>query len=159
MESLLCLLVEVFLPLELRLRPAEHKVIGTGSKTFASGSLGVPVVIVSGLLFLVSVVYDSVRPRELQHARLPCASPSPGACSNVHPLSQWCHPTILSSVIPFSSCLQSFPASVSFQMSQLSAWGGQSIGASASASVLLVNHQDDLLAVQGTLKSLLQHHG
>ena len=113
----------------------------------------------SGLLFLVSVMYESVRPRELQHARLPCASPSPGACSNVHPLSQWCHPTISSSVIPFSFCLQSFPASVSFQMSQLSAWGGQSIGASASASVLLVNHQDDLLAVQGTLKSLLQHHG
>ena len=76
----------------------------------------------------------------LQHARLPCTSPSPGACSNSCPLSQWCHPTISSSVVPFSSCLQSFPASGSFPMSQLFASGGQSIGASA-ASVLPMNIQ------------------
>ena len=78
----------------------------------------------------------------MQHARLPCLSPTPRACSNSCPLSQWCHPTISSSVVPFSSCLQSFPASGSFPMSQFFAWGGQSIGVSASASVLPVNIQD-----------------
>ena len=100
----------------------------------------------------------------LQHARPPCPLPTPGAYTNSCPLSQWCHPTISSSVVPFSSCLQSFPASGSFQMNQFFASGGQSIG--ISASVLLMNIQDwfplgwdwlDLL-VQGTLKSLLQHH-
>ena len=83
----------------------------------------------------------SLQPRGLQHARLPCPSQSPGACSNSCPLSQWCHPTISSSFIPFSSCLQSFPASVSFPMSRLFASGGQRIEASASASVLPVNIQ------------------
>ena len=78
----------------------------------------------------------------LQHTRLPCPSLSPGACSNSCPLSQWCHPTISSSVVPFSSCPQSFPAPGSFQMSSLFASGGQSIGASASASVLPMNTQD-----------------
>ena len=78
----------------------------------------------------------------LQHARLPCPSLTPGACSNSCPSSQWCHPTISSSVVPFSFCLQSFPASGSIQMSQFFATGGQSIGASASASVLPVNIQD-----------------
>ena len=95
-------------------------------------------------------------------ARLPCPSPTPRAYSNSSPLSQWCHPTILSSVIPFSSHLQSFPASGSFPMSQFFESGGQSIGASASASVLPMNLQDWFplrwTAVQGTLKSLLQHH-
>ena len=84
-------------------------------------------------------MFDSLRPLGLQHARLPCPSPSPGACSNSCPLSQWCqwcHPTILSSVVPFSSCLQSFLASGSFPMSQLSASGSQRIGASGSTSVL-----------------------
>ena len=81
-------------------------------------------------------------PRGLQHARLPCPSLSPGVCSNSCPLSQWCHPTISSSVVPFSSCLQSFPASGSFPMSWLFAWGGQSFGVSASAPVLSVNIQD-----------------
>ena len=76
------------------------------------------------------------------HTRLPCPSPTPGACSNSCPSSQWCHPTISSSVIPFSSCLQSFPVSGSFQMSQLFASGGQNIGASASASVLPMNIKD-----------------
>ena len=77
----------------------------------------------------------------MQHARFPCPSPTPGACSNSCPSSRWCHPTISSSVIPFSSCLQSFPASGSFPMSQLSASGGRSIGVSASASVLPMNIQ------------------
>ena len=92
------------------------------------------------LLFSRPVTSDSLRPQGLQHARLPCPSPSPRACSNSCPSSQWCHPTILSSVIPFSSCLQSFTASGSFLMSRLLASGRQSIG--ASASVLPVNIQD-----------------
>ena len=75
---------------------------------------------------------DSLRPQELQHARLPCPSPSPGVCSNSCPLSRWRHPAISSSVIPFSSCLQSFPASRSFPVSWLFTSGGQSITASAS---------------------------
>ena len=84
----------------------------------------------------------SLRPHGLQYARLPCPLPNPGAYSNSCPLSWWCHPTISSSVIPFSSCLQSFPASGSFQMSRLFASGGQSIGVSASASVRPMNIQD-----------------
>ena len=92
--------------------------------------------------FSRSVVSNSLRPHGLQHARLPCLSPTPGACSNSCPSSQWCHPTISSSVIPFSFCLQSFPASGSFPMSQLFASGGQSIGASPSALVLPMNIQD-----------------
>ena len=94
------------------------------------------------LLFSHSVMSDSLQPHRLQHARLPCPSPSPGACSNSCPLSQWYHPTISSSVIPFSSCLQSFPASGSFLMSQLFESGGQSMGASASTSVLPMKIQD-----------------
>ena len=81
-------------------------------------------------------------PHGLQHARLPCPSPTPGACSNSCPSSQWCHPTVSSSVTPFFSCLQSFPVSWSFPMSQPFTSGGQSIGASASVSVLPVNIQD-----------------
>ena len=87
------------------------------------------------------VVSDSFRPHESQHARPPCPSPTPGIHPNPCPLSQWCYPTISSSVIPFS-CPQSFPASGSFPMSQLFASGGQSIGVSASASVLPMNIQD-----------------
>ena len=89
-----------------------------------------------------SVMSDSLWPHELQHTRPPCPSPTPGAYSNSYPLSQWCHPTISSSVVPFSSCLQSCPASGSFPMSQFFASGGQSIGVSASASVLPMNIQD-----------------
>ena len=90
-----------------------------------------------------SVVFNSLWPHGLQHTRLPCPSPTPGPCWNSCPLSQWCHPTISSSVIPFSSFFQSFSASSgSFPMSQFFASGGQSIGASASASVLLMNIQD-----------------
>ena len=85
---------------------------------------------------------NSLQPHGLQHTRLPCLSPTPRACSNSCPSSQWCHPTISSSVIPFSSCPQSFPASGSFQMSQFFTSDSQSIGASASASVLPMNIQD-----------------
>ena len=88
------------------------------------------------------VVSDSLRPHGLQHARLPCPSPTPRACSNSCLLSRWCHPTISSSVIPFSSCLQSFPVSGSFPVSQFFASGGQSIGIPASASVLPMTIQD-----------------
>ena len=89
-----------------------------------------------------SVVSDSLQPHESQHARPPCPLPAPGVYSNSHPSSRWCHPAISSSVIPFSSCPQSLPASGSFPMSQLFAWGGQSTAVSASASVLPVNTQD-----------------
>ena len=92
--------------------------------------------------FTCSVVSDSLQPHGLQHARLPCPSPSPGACASSCPLSWWCHPTISSSVISFSSCLQFFPPSGSFQMSQLFTPGDQSIGVSASTSVLPMNNQD-----------------
>ena len=90
----------------------------------------------------LSVISDSLWPHGLQHTRPPCPLPTPGVYSNSCPLSQWCHPTISSSVVPFSSSLQSFPASGSFPMSQLFASGGQSIGASASTSVLPKNTQD-----------------
>ena len=92
--------------------------------------------------FSRSVMSDSLRPHELQHARPPCPSQTPGAYSNSCPLSWWCHPAISSSVVPFSSCPQSLPPSGSFPMSQLFAWGSQSIGVSASASVLPINTQD-----------------
>ena len=88
-----------------------------------------------------SVVSDSLWPHGLQHARLPCPLLSPRVCSNSCPLNQWCHITFLSFIIPFSSCLQSFPALRSFPMSQLFSSGGQSIGTSASASVLPMNIQ------------------
>ena len=88
-----------------------------------------------------SVVSDSLRPHESQHARPPCPSPTPGVHPNSCASSRWCHPAISSSVIPFSSCLQSLPTSGSSPMNQLFAWGGQSIGVSASASVLPMNTQ------------------
>ena len=92
--------------------------------------------------FSHSVVSDSLWPHELQHARPLCPSPTPRNHSNSCPLSRWCHPAISSSVVPFSSCPQSFPASESFPMSQLFAWGGQSIGVSASTLVHPMNTQD-----------------
>ena len=92
--------------------------------------------------FSPSVVSDSLRPHEPQHARPPCPSTTPRVHTNPCPLSRWCNPTISSSVIPFSSWPQSFPASGSFPMTQLIAWGGQSIGVSASTSVLPLNTQD-----------------
>ena len=116
--------------------------------------------------FSCSVMSNSLLPHGLQHARLPCPSPVPEAHSNSCAFSRWCHPAISSSVVPFSSCLQSSPASGSFQMSQFFASGGQSIGVSASTSVLPMNIHSglisfridwfDLLAVQGTFSSLLQ---
>ena len=113
-----------------------------------------------------SVIPNSLQPHGLQRTRLPCLSPTPGAYSNSCPSRQWCYPTISSSVIPFSSPLQSFSASGSFPLSRFFTSGGQSIGVSASAclsneySGLLSFRMEwlDLLAVQGTLKSLLQHH-
>ena len=138
-------------------------------QTLASLSLGLSTSVINPCLFhwpLVSqfscsVVSDSLLPHGLQHARPPCPLLTPRVYSKS--LSQWCHPTISSSVIPFSSCLQSFPASGSFQMSQLCISGGQSIGVSASASVLSMNIQDwspvgltGLISLQS--KSVLQHH-
>ena len=117
-------------------------------------------------LFSHSVVSDSLRPCGLQHTRLPCTSPFPGTWSNSCLLNQWCHPT-MSSVVPFSSCLESCPASESFLMNQFLASGGQRNGVSAFRISLsneyagLISFRIDrlvLLAVQGTLKSLLQHH-
>ena len=117
--------------------------------------------------FSHSVVSKSLWPHELQHTTPPCPSPTPGIHPNPCPLSGWCHPTISSSVVPFSSCPQSLPASGSFQMSQLFASGGQSIlSFSFSLSLSkedsgLISFRMDwlyLLAVQGTLRSLLQHH-
>ena len=96
----------------------------------------------SSVQFSLSVVSDSLPPHERQHARPPCPSPTPGVYTNSCPLSRLCHPAISSSVVPFSSCPQSLPASGSFQMSQLFSSGGQSIGVSASASVLPKNTQD-----------------
>ena len=103
--------------------------------------------------FSCTVMSDSLRPHGLHHTRPSCPSPTLGIYSNSCPLSQWCHPTISSSVIPFSSSLQSFPESGSFQMSQFFASGGQSIGVSASASVLPVNIQD-WFPLSSSMKSL-----
>ena len=96
----------------------------------------------SSVQFSHSVVSASLRPHESQHAMPPCPSPTPGVHSNSHSSSQWCHPAISFSVVPFSSCPQSLPASESFPMSQLFTWGGQSIGVSTSTSVLPMNTQD-----------------
>ena len=118
--------------------------------------------------FSRSVVSDSLQPHELQHTRPPCPSPTPGVYSKSRPSSRWCHPAISSSIIPFSSCPQSLQASESFPMSQLFSWCGQSIGVSASASVLSMNTRDlspsgwtgwiSLQSKGFTLQCLLQHH-
>ena len=100
------------------------------------------VCIISSVLFSLSVVSDSLWPHELQHARTPCPSPTPGVYSNSCLSSWWCHPAISSSVVPVSSHLQSFPASGSFKMSQFFTSGGQCVGVSASASVFPMNIQD-----------------
>ena len=118
------------------------------------------------VLFSCSVVSNSLSTHGLQHAKLPCPSLTRRTCSNSCPLSRWCYLTVSSSVAPYSFCFQSFPALGCFEMNQLFTSGGQSIGVSASASVLPMYIQDwsfridsfDLLAVQGTLESLLQHH-
>ena len=136
-----------------------------GPRTISAQVLRVFVVVKSlSCFWLRSCLY---RPHGLQHARLPCPSQSPGVCSDSCPLSRWCHPTISSSVTLFSSCLQYFPALGFFPVSQFFGLGGQSIGASASASVLPINIQGWFplwliglisLAVQGALKSLLRQH-
>ena len=100
---------------------------------------------ISSVQFSHSVVSDSLQPHESQHTRPPCPSPTPEVHSNSHPLSQWCHPAISSSVVPFTSCLQSLPASESFPMSQLFTWGGQNTGVSALASFLPKKSRVDLL--------------
>ena len=110
---------------------------GMGMVKWEGGSRGI-----SSVQFSRSVVSDSLWPHELRHARSPCPSPTSGVHWDSRPSSQWCHPAILSSVVLFSSCPQSLPASESFPMSQLFSWGGQSIGVSALASVLPVNTQD-----------------
>ena len=120
----------------------------------------------SSVQFSISVVSDSLQPQRLQHTRLPCPSPTPRACSNSCPLSRWCHPTISSSLISFSSCLQSFQTSRYFPMSQFFVSGDKSIGVSTWASVLPMNIQDwlpigltCLISLQSKgLSSLLQHH-
>ena len=115
------------------------------------------------LQFSCSVMSNSLRPHESQHARPPCPSPTPGVHSHSHPSSQWCHPAISSSVVPFSSCPQSLPTSESFPMSQLFTWGGQSTGVSALAAFPPKNTQDwsplewtGWISLQS--KGLLQHH-
>ena len=120
---------------------------------------------VSPVQFSCSVVTNSLQPHGLQHTRLPCPSPTPRVCSNSIPLSQWCHPTISSSVVPFSSSLQSFPASGSFPISQFFASGGQkywsfSISPSNEYSGFISFRINwfDISAIQGTLESLLQHN-
>ena len=105
----------------------------------------------SSVQFSHSVMSDSLRPHESQHARLPCPSPTPRVYPNSCPFSQWCHPTISSSVIPFSSGLQSFPTSGSFQMTQFFTSGGQNIGISVSTSVLPMNTQDWSLGWTGCI--------
>ena len=107
-------------------------------KSLTLSHQGSPIILCS-VQFSHSVMSHSLRPHESQHARPPCPSPTPGVHSNSCPSSQWCHPAISSSVVPFSSCPQSLPASGSFPMSQIFTWGGQSIGVSASASVLPMN--------------------
>ena len=122
--------------------------------------------LLSSVQFSRSVVSYSLRPHESQHARPPCPSPTPGAHSDSRPLSQWCHPAVSSSVVPFSSCPQSLPASESSPMSQLFTWGGQNTGVSALASFLPKNTHDwfplewtGRISLQSKgLKSLLQHH-
>ena len=115
----------------------------------------------SSVQFSRSVVSDSLRPHESQHARPPCPSQIPGVYPNPCPSSWWCHPAISPSVVPFSSCPQSLPTLGSFPVSQFFPWGGQSTGVSASASILPMNTHDWsplgwIGWVQGTLKSLLQ---
>ena len=121
-------------------------------------------VYISSVQFSHSVMSDTLRPHGLQDARPPCPSPTPGVYPTPCPSSWWCQPTISSSVVPFFSCLQSFPASGSFQMSQLFTSSGQSIGASASASVLPMNIQDwfplgwtGLLQYHSSKALILQH--
>ena len=116
-------------------------------------------VIFSSVQFSRSVVSDSLQPHELQHSRPPCRSPTPGIHWNSRPSSRWCHPAISSSVVPFSSCPQSLPATESFPMSQLFTWGGQSTGASALASFLPKNWSSQDWSLEWTGWISLQSKG
>ena len=116
--------------------------VGHDWNYLAAAYMGVYMYPISSVQFSLSVVIDCLWSHEMQHARPPWPTPTPGVYPNSYSLSQWGHPTISSSVVPFSSCPQSFPASGSFQMSQLFASGGQNIGVSASTSVLPMNTQD-----------------
>ena len=113
---------------------------------------------ISSVQFSRSVMSNSLQPHESQHARPPCPSPTPGSHSNSCPSSQWCHPAISSSAVPFFSCPQSLPASESFPMSQLFEWGGQSIGVSASASVLPMNTQDWSRTLSEIISAMKQYN-
>jgi len=127
--------IDVFLELSCFFYdPADVGNLISGSSALSKTNLNIRKF--SSVQFSRSVVSDSLRPCELQHTRPPCPSPTPGVHSNSRPASQWCHPAISSSVVPFSSCLQPLPASESFPMSQLFTWGGQSTGVSALASFL-----------------------
>ena len=140
----------------------DWKQLRPDSQGFFSSTFGPASATIWSVQFSCSVMSNSLQPHGLQHPTLPCPSPTPGACSNSCPSSQWCHPTISSSVVPFSSCLQSFPASGSFPMSQFFTSGGFvtfwsfSISPSNEYSGLISFRIDwfDLLSVQGTLKSL-----
>ena len=128
-----------------------------GSSKYLPGWLLLRDLVYGSVQFSRSVVSDSLRPHELQHARPPCPSPTPGVHSDSRPSSPWCHPAISSSVVPFSSYPQSFPASGSFPVSQLFAWGGQSTGVSASASVLPIT--EDWFPLEWTGRISLQSKG
>ena len=136
-------LKEEWMSVLLKLLPKDTEKEGTCPSLHHKVSINYPSdKMVSSVQFSHSVMSDSLQPHESQHARPPCLSPTLGVHPNSSPSSWWCHPAISSSVIPFSSCPQSLPASESFPMSQVFAWGGQSTGVSASASVLSMNTQD-----------------
>ena len=137
-----CLLQEHKHDTEVLIYPLSFHAFTPSLMQFSLGNATPHWMALSSVQFSLSVVSDSLRPHGLQHARPPCPSPTPGAYSNSCPLHQWCHPTILSSVVPLSSHLQFFRASGSLPMSWFFASGGQSIGVSASASVLPMNTQD-----------------
>ena len=136
----MCLPTVHVIKVNLKTKSAERKIFLTSYCTVSG--LVLHWLILDSVQFIHSVVSASLRPHEPQHARPPCPSTTPGVYPNPRPLSWWCHPTISSSIIPFSSCPQSFPASGSFQMSQLFTLGGQSIRVSVSWSVLSMNTED-----------------
>ena len=139
---LVVLLILLIHPLNRTLIWIDVSTCGGGQKGYPIPPLHLDTQYNHSVQFTCSVMSESLRPHGLQHTRPPCPSPTPGVYSNSCPLSQWCHPTSSSSVVPFSSRLQSFQASRSFPMSQFFASGGQSIGVSVSASVLPMNIQD-----------------
>ena len=154
-----CTWLTISLPMFRKFSAISSSNIFSDSFSLLSPSGTLIIQMFSSVQFSHSVVSDSLRPHESQHARPPCPLPTPRVNTNSYASSQWSHPAISSSAVPFS-CPQFLPASGSFPMSQLFSWGGQSIGVSALASGLISFRMDwlDLLSVQGTLKNLLQHH-